>query len=243
MSSSVFDFSDYKLYVANRVGAFRSRSGQKVALARAIGVQPTMVSLVLNGNSHFSLEQAERVNHFLGHTESESDYFFLLVQEARAGTQQLQSYFKAKRVDLLESRQEVINRLGKRAVLSKENQGIYYSSWHFAAFHIAVSVPSLRSRETIANFFKVPIEKVTDVMEELVKMGLVTDSDGVYGYVADPIYLGYGLKMAGRALRRRSPQVLVVAAWLSTLLFAVEVPVERWAHRRPRRTSATPEGD
>ena len=68
-------------------------------------------------------------------------------------------------------------------------------------------------------------------------------TDGVYGYVADPIYLGYGLKMAGRALRRRSPQILVVAAWLSTLLFAVEAPVERWAHRRPRRALATPEGD
>lgn len=58
-------------------------------------------------------------------------------------------------------------------------------------------------------------------------------TDGVYGYIADPIYLGYGLNLAGRALRRRSPQILVVAAWLSALLLAVEAPIERWAHRKP----------
>ena len=62
-------------------------------------------------------------------------------------------------------------------------------------------------------------------------------SGGVYAPVADPISLGYGLALAGRAVRLRSGGTLVVAAWLSALLLAVEAPVERWAHPRARSSS------
>lgn len=59
-------------------------------------------------------------------------------------------------------------------------------------------------------------------------------ASGLYGAISDPIYLGYGLSLGGRAVRRRSPESLVVAAWLLALLKGVEAPVERWAHMRAR---------
>ncbi|GAC1583347.1 MAG: hypothetical protein NVS3B24_22010 [Candidatus Dormibacteria bacterium] len=55
-------------------------------------------------------------------------------------------------------------------------------------------------------------------------------TSGAYSIVPDPIYVGYGLSLAGRAVRRCSPEILVVAAWLSVLLLAVEAPAERRAH-------------
>ncbi|MFN2466327.1 MAG: methyltransferase [Candidatus Dormibacteria bacterium] len=58
---------------------------------------------------------------------------------------------------------------------------------------------------------------------------------GFYAHVPDPIYIGYGLGVAGRAVRQNSPGMLLVAAWLSALLLAIEAPVERWAHKRRGR--------
>ena len=58
---------------------------------------------------------------------------------------------------------------------------------------------------------------------------------GPYAIVRDPIYLGYGLSLAGRGLSRRSPELLVVAAWLAAVLVVIEAPVERWAHARVRQ--------
>jgi uncharacterized protein (TIGR02147 family) len=130
----------------------------------------------LNGKAHFSLEQAEKVSRFLGHTEDEREYFFVLSQRERAGTQDLERYFAEKIGQLLAKRQILIHRLGKEQTLSPENQSIYYSSWHYAAVHIATTIPSLRTRESISEFFNLPMKKTSDVVDYLVTTGLVIQS-------------------------------------------------------------------
>jgi uncharacterized protein (TIGR02147 family) len=172
------------------MGGEGSRKGLRLALAKALQVQPAMISQVLKGHSHLSLEQAERANRFFGHSEEESEFFFLLVQKARAGTRELEKYFAGKIEELLRKRQEVVHRLGKRASLTKEEQSLYYSSWHFAAFHIAISVPALRSREALAAYFRLPPAKVAEVLERLCAMGLVTEKDGLYTYASENLRLG-----------------------------------------------------
>lgn len=190
MSVSIFDFSQYKPYLIKRIGGFRARNGQRLALANALHCQATQVSLVLNGDAQFTLEQGERVNRFLGHSEDEGEYFYLLLQRERAGTQELKKFFD-KKIDLmLKERQEVVNRLGKRANLTKEEQGIYYSSWHYSAFHIAISIPELRSREALRDYFRLPMEKVTKVLEQLEAMGLIKSDGKKYSYTSENLRLG-----------------------------------------------------
>jgi uncharacterized protein (TIGR02147 family) len=177
MNQSVFDFYQYKQYLTERLGGPRSRKGLRLAVARELNCQPTFVSQVLNGSAHFSLEQAERISRFLSHTEDEREYFFLLIQKERAGTKELQEYFGGKVGELLAKRQVLTHRLGKDKALSLNDQAIYYSSWHFAAIHIAVTIPALRTREAIADFLKLPLAKVTRVLEHLIKTGLVIEAD------------------------------------------------------------------
>ena len=187
---TIFDFETYKSYLLSKVGSYRQRKGQRSLLAKAIGCQPTFVTQVLNGDFHFSLEQAEKLNRFLDHTEEECDFFFLLIQQDRAGTKGLESYFTKKIERIRSDRRVLTRRLGKESVLSVEHQNVYYSSWHYAAIHIAVALPELNTREKIAQFFRIPTKKISEVLEFLVSVGLVTKEGTQYAIGKSNIRLG-----------------------------------------------------
>ncbi|MEK7395435.1 MAG: hypothetical protein AAB116_00725, partial [Candidatus Poribacteria bacterium] len=95
MGNSIFEYKDYKAYlkeILNRRS--ENERGIRTRLAEAIYCHNGYVSQVLNGAAHFSLEQAEAINKYLGHNKDQSSYLLLLVQHARAGTSGLKEYFK-----------------------------------------------------------------------------------------------------------------------------------------------------
>lgn len=173
MEIEVFNFADYKNYLTEKLGGVKRRKGLRLALAKTLGCQPTYVSQVLNCKAHFSLEQAEKISRFLGHSEDEREYLFLLIQKERAGTVELQEYYAAKTGQLLAQRQILTNRLGKDIELSKEQQSVYYSSWRYAAVHIAVTIPSLQNVQALADFFKINQKNVTEVLDYLIASGII----------------------------------------------------------------------
>jgi len=190
MSLSVFDFADYKAYLRARIGDSGERKGLRSKLAAALNCQPTFVTQVLNKDQHFSLEHLERVSRFLDHSEEEEEFLFLLAERERAGTKELKNRFDKKIRTLLSGRQVLTNRLGAETRLTPEKQHIYYSSWHYAALHIAVAVPSLRNREALAKYFSLPLKKITEILEYLCAAGLVVQDKGEYRIGPTKIRLG-----------------------------------------------------
>ena len=99
---SIFDYTDYKKYLKDGLKQKpKSGHGFKSAMASAIHCQSAYISRVLNGDAHFSLEQAYALNGFLGHSEEEAEFFILLVSYARAGTQPLERFFLRKINEIL----------------------------------------------------------------------------------------------------------------------------------------------
>ena len=83
------------VYLGDRIDEDRRfRKGFMSLVAQAIECQPSYLSQVLNGKPHLTLEQSTRLNRFLAHEKSESKYFLLMVQLARAGTKDLQQVFR-----------------------------------------------------------------------------------------------------------------------------------------------------
>lgn len=187
---SIFDFTTYKAYLEHRVGGYRERKGQRSLVAKALGCQPTFVTQVLNGDFHFSMEQTEKLNRFFEHSEEEADYLFLLVQKDRAGTRELTQYFGRKIEKIRSDRRILTKRLGKEKLLTEDQQAIYYSSWHYAAIHVAVDIPELKTREKIAEFFRLPLGKVTEILEYLVTSGLVVKEGSKYSIGGARLRLG-----------------------------------------------------
>lgn len=174
----IFDFTEYKAYLEHKVGSKIQRRGLKSELAKALNCQPTYISQVLHGNAHFSLEQADLLNSFFAHSKEEANFFLLLVQKDRAGTASLRHYFDEQLQEILRKRMVLTERLGKRSELKNEDQTYYYSSWHYAAIHIALTIQELQTVKALSEYFKLPIKKVNLVLDFLVRTGLAQTSDG-----------------------------------------------------------------
>lgn len=172
---SVFEYPDYKAYLLK---ALEQRSqagkGQRTKFAEFLGCRPSYISSVLNEIQDLSPEQAQATNEFLGHTETESDYFLNLVLYARAGTPSLRKVYLEKLKQLRDAHLQIKNRVPeKKKVLSEKDQARYYGAWYFAAIHMMVSLPPFRTREKITAALGLPAKTVGEVVEFLLEIGIL----------------------------------------------------------------------
>lgn len=178
--NDIFKFGGYKPYLKHRLA--HGRRGQKLALAKAVNCQSTYISQVLHARADLSLEQAYRVNEFLAHNKDESNFFLLLVQKDRAGTNELRAHFQAQIDEAVTKRMNLVNRVGERKALSAELQAQYYSNWQYTAVHTALSVPTLQTKEALARHLALPLQKITEILEFLILAGLAKSSGSQFEY-------------------------------------------------------------
>jgi uncharacterized protein (TIGR02147 family) len=144
--------------------------------------------------AHFNLEQAMGINEFFSHTDEESHFFILLVQYERAGNDQLRSYFKEQIDSLIAQRLNLKKRV-EATELSVENQQVYYSSWMYGAVYAAITISSLRDRDSIAAHLRIPTETVAKILIFLESAHLIKKSKGGYSLSSSDIHLGRDSKM------------------------------------------------
>lgn len=190
MDKSIFEFTHYKIYLEAKTGASGTRKGVKAAMAKVVNCQPTYISQVLHGNAHLSLEQAEVLNGFFSHSHDEGIFFLLLVQKDRAGTKNLRNFFQEQIEEVLKKRLVLTKRLGAKETLSEVHQATYYSSWIYAALHIALTIPELRTRDALSGYFNLPVRRITEALDFLISTGLIRATEKGYEVTSAQIRLG-----------------------------------------------------
>lgn len=195
----IFDYLDYKMYIQNFSQRLPARGhGFRSRMAEAAGCRVAFVSQVLNGDLHFSLEQAEALNPLLGHSSEESDFFILLIQLERAGTHALKARLRQQINRILERRLTLKNRVDIKAELDPITQATYYSSWHYAAVHILVTIQEYCTKEAVASRLRLPLEKVSSIVEFLRSVDLVRFEKGRIVPGVPRIFLGSDSPMISR---------------------------------------------
>lgn len=191
MKNSIFEYQEYKAYLRELI-ASRPKKGRGIRsqLAEAIGCQIAYISQILNGSIDMNLEQAGKANRFFGHSKEESHFFLLLVQLARAGDRETKLYFREQMEAEVNRRLVIKNRLGLAQGLSPLDQTTYYSAWYYAAVHILVTIPKFRTKAEIQEKLGLPPEKIAEILEFLVRTGLLEQKDGNYIGGANQIHLG-----------------------------------------------------
>ncbi len=168
---SIYEFLDYKAYI--NVTLAQRGPGVRTRLANAASCQSGYVTHVLRGGAHFSLEQTQAVADFLGLNEEQASYLILLVSYERAGTVKLKKHFKNE-IDSARSHQTVLkNRLKVTDTLSEEDKMIFYSSWHYGAIHVSVSVPGLETEVGLSERYHIPLARVNEVVAFLERTNLI----------------------------------------------------------------------
>lgn len=188
---NVLKFINYKDYLRQLLKVSGARSGMRLRMASAMGCHSAYVSKVTHYDTDLSLEQGEKLNRFLGHTKEEGAYFLLLIQKARAGTVELRRLFQEQLDEMRAQRSLIHARLKDRQEMSEQAQAIYYSSWFYAAIHVALSIPGLHSKNKVAGYLGLPISLVSEVLDFLVSEGLVAVKADHYTKGPTHIHLGH----------------------------------------------------
>jgi uncharacterized protein (TIGR02147 family) len=176
MEKNLFRFSDYKLYLAQ---ALRSRGhGAKKEFAKNCGIQNSYLSQLLSGKVELSLEQADKANLFLNHSEDEAHFFMLLVQKNRAGTVSLKNYFQSQLEKLIEKRTNLKEQVRPKSEVSDLHREKFYSSWMYAAVQIGTTIKNYQTVETLSRRMGLSTNKISEILKFLTEAGLVSQKDG-----------------------------------------------------------------
>lgn len=207
--TQVFDFTHYQAYLAASLPTTGEKRGIRSMLAKHIGCRTSHITQVISGHTQLSLELASEIALFLKLSNEETHYFTLLVSKDRAGTKNLSDYYLDQLDTIKTQRLKVSNRVHSDTELSLHDAAEYYSSWHYSAIHILVSLPEVNTKNDIYNHVKLPMHIINKVLEFLVKKSIVK-------------YDKTGLKTTGKRLHLKASDALITKHHTNWRLKAIE---------------------
>ncbi|OQW53305.1 MAG: hypothetical protein A4S09_07895 [Proteobacteria bacterium SG_bin7] len=172
MNNTVFDYDDYKDFLRDLCN--ERPKGFVSQLAKAANCQRSYISQALNSHIQLTPDHVHGINSFLGLRDSESDMLLLLLERSRCAS----ASYREKINEKIRNLSKVHNRLSQRvkdnsSKISDEAASNYYSSWHFAAIHIATSSTILNTQKEISKYLGLPEEIVGKALNQLKSWGLV----------------------------------------------------------------------
>jgi uncharacterized protein (TIGR02147 family) len=173
MKNSLFNYHDYKDFLKMKINSPEGARGYIRKLAAAASCQTSYLSTVLHSYHHLTPDHACGLCQFWNFTESETDYFLLLVDYSRCGTVILRDRLKRKIKSIQTERENLSKRLDRQSLPAAIDEAVYYSSWVWSALHILTSINEYQSVESIANRLQLPPEYVLTCLTKLEKLELV----------------------------------------------------------------------
>lgn len=171
---SILDYVNYKEFLNDRLDEIDGTGrGARSRMSKSIGCQTAYTAQVLSGNAHFSLEQADSICTFLGLDAFQSDYFFNLIQHARAGTPALKKRILSRIQEAQNSRKDLSKRLSLEDSSFAPFQMEYYSSWLFGAAHALISLETIKTENDLAKRLNIPLSRCAQVVDFLIKARVV----------------------------------------------------------------------
>lgn len=173
---SIFEYEEYRDFLTDHLSS--QGKGAKLRLAEILTCQPGYISQILAGTANMSPEQAEKFTSEMGWSSPMTQYFLLLVAHARAGTTGLKKHLAGELSRHRGEAQVLKNRFKPEKVLSVEDQATFYSSWHYGAVHVSVSIPGCESETGLAKYLDLPLKRVNEITQFLLRVGLIKQDAG-----------------------------------------------------------------
>ncbi len=175
----ITEFKDYKTYLKALLKTYPKHGrGQSRRLADHLNVAAIVVSQVLARDRHFTPEQAIKVAEFFGMDARTSEYFIFLVNYARADSKELKAFYQNKLAALRTEAENIRNLVqGKTGLLSKEDQGVYYSNWYYVAVRALSALPQTQTVEALASYLGMSRADIGEIVSFLVEAGLCVQDE------------------------------------------------------------------
>ena len=188
---TVFEFTDYKAFLRQYIANLPKKGrGEINKIAAHLRVHPTFISQVLRGDKDLTAEHAYHLSSFLGLQPMESEYFLLLVQHERAGTNEFKTYYKKKIAETKKASLNIANRLDEHRRLNEQEQAIFYSNWIYLYVWLFTSVEDGQTMEAVAEKLSLTRAKTAEILAFLKSTQLCLEENGKFRMNTQHIHLG-----------------------------------------------------
>lgn len=186
---TLFEEADYKKVLLIKIEENSAVRGYKTQLAHAAGCQKSFLSQVLYSHIHLTPDHALGIANFWKLSADERDYFLELVQRDRASSPALRGLAEARIREIRRRNQDLATRFQKTKPLEEAQQALYYSSWHWSAIHILLTVPNFRTAAAIARRLQLSEDFVVRCLENLKAMELIEQRGNEWQVTQNDIHL------------------------------------------------------
>ena len=187
----VFEFRDYKVFLDSWLKEHpKGGRGQLKKMADGLRVSTTLLSQVLRGDKHFSLETAAEITEYIGLNEKESEYFLLLVEHQRAGGFKLKKILEKKLEREQQAGAQLQNRLQNDRQLSDKEKMQFYSSWMYSGIRLLSALPDIDDAKSISDRLNIPLRTVNEVIQFLIEKNLCAIKDNKLTFGAYRTHIG-----------------------------------------------------
>lgn len=176
---SIFTYKGYRDFLKAKIAENSHIKAFQTKLAAAAGCQKSFISKVLNGPIQLTPDHALGIAQFFNLDADQVEYFLELVQLERANTQALKIRTETRLSELKQKQNHLARRLKSEEWSSPlEKQTTYYSTWFYAAIHMATGISELQTVKNIAHKLKIPEPVVESALNFLSETDLVHKVQG-----------------------------------------------------------------
>lgn len=186
---SVFEFNNYRDFLGHVAAVGGKRGGVKTKLAQVMGSHPAYLSRIFASQADLSAEQAEKIAAHLKLEHEEKRYFLFLVEEAKAGTPALKKFYREECEGIQRKRLNIKDRIPRSGELEVSEQATYYSSWHYSAVYVLVSIAKYKDAHAIAKRLNLPVERAREALDFLERAGLIQEDDGKWSFTKRHLHI------------------------------------------------------
>jgi uncharacterized protein (TIGR02147 family) len=177
----IYDYPDYRDFLSDYIHSLPKKGrGFKKDLAEYLLCQTTHISQVLSKKTNLTLDQGVRVIDFIPLTEEEKKFFMILLNQIRAGSVALKEFYETERLDFLQKKKRLKEKLDKKYFLDQDQRNKYYSTWFYPAIHVLLSIPEFQSPQTLIDYLPLPENKILEALNFLIETGLAAKKGEKY---------------------------------------------------------------
>jgi uncharacterized protein (TIGR02147 family) len=170
----LFEYREYRRLIQDWIQG-DTFQGNRSKIAASAGCSPSWITRVLNGEVHLTPDQAHGIAKYFALSETETDYFMLLVDFERAASPALKKRIQAKLEELRNKGRAIGSSIDADANVSGHDRFRYYSSWIYGAVHVACMIQPFSARE-LSERLTVNVEIIRATLLDLQSMGLIAQA-------------------------------------------------------------------
>lgn len=187
---SIYDFKDYRKFLIAWIDSHESPRGLYRKLAEAARCETSHISRVLGNQLELTMDQAFRITKFIALEGDEKKFFLKLVEHERSGDSEFKKEIEAELKSMLATQENLALRFKETQVMMNSQELLYYSSWHWSAIHILVSIPQFRRVEQVAKKLSLDEAVVKQTLHSLKEFGLVQENKNEWSMTNKHLHLG-----------------------------------------------------